>query len=365
MRLSTTLSIYLVRSLLLNLLYIFLAFCFIGFILDLLELFRKVQGKEIFIGQILRIAFYKVPFLAFSFLPFIFLFGSILTFTKFNNNFEISAANAAGISTWSLTIPLGLTILVLSFLILMVFQPVSAIFLDKNRLLENKYFGYTSNRVSLNSKGIWLHDQSNNPMDEKFITAKHVLENGKSLADVEIYYAGPSLDYTTIYKAKTVSIDNGRLHMKEVSKYLPGNNPEYYPELDLSSSLLARQIQESIPNPEIIPLWNLSSLIEQMKESGFSTLKHELYYKSSLASPVLYVSLVFMALACSLSLPRKSKLGIVFVWGSMIAIVFYFIDKMINVMALTATLPLNVAAITPSVAYLLISAAVLIHCEER
>jgi lipopolysaccharide export system permease protein len=247
----------------------------------------------------------------------------------------------------------------------MVFQPVSAIFLDKNRLLENKYFGYTSNRVSLNSKGIWLHDQSNNPMDEKFITAKHVLENGKSLADVEIYYAGPSLDYTTIYKAKTVSIDNGRLHMKEVSKYLPGNNPEYYPELDLSSSLLARQIQESIPNPEIIPLWNLSSLIEQMKESGFSTLKHELYYKSSLASPVLYVSLVFMALACSLSLPRKSKLGIVFVWGSMIAIVFYFIDKMINVMALTATLPLNVAAITPSVAYLLISAAVLIHFEER
>ena len=211
MRFSTTLSLYVVRSLLLNLFYVFLAFCFISFILDLLELIRKVQGKEIFILQILKISFYKVPFLIFSFLPFIFLFGSILTFTKLNNNFEIAAAKSAGISIWSLVLPLISTSLILSMFILWVLHPVSAIFLDKNRILENKYFGYTSNRVSLNSNGIWLYDHTPNPIDEKFITAKNVLENGRSLSYVRVYYAGPDSNYTTSYIAKMASIESGVL----------------------------------------------------------------------------------------------------------------------------------------------------------
>ena len=127
MRFSTTLSLYITRNLLLNLFYVFICFCFISFILDLLELIRKVQGKEILIIQMLRIAFYKVPFLVFSFLPFIFLFGSILTFTKLNNNFEIVAAKSAGISIWSLCAPLVGTVLILSVLIILNWGPSTGI----------------------------------------------------------------------------------------------------------------------------------------------------------------------------------------------------------------------------------------------
>lgn len=364
MRFSTTFSIYVVRSLLLNLLYIFLAFCFISFILELLELVRKIQGKEILVTQILRIAFYKVPFLIFSFLPFIFLFGSILTFTKLNNNFEIAAAKSAGISIWSLCIPLIGTVLILSLVILWVIHPISAIFLDKNRLLENKSFGYVSNRVSLNSNGIWLYDQTPNPVDEKFITAKGVLENGHSLAEVEVYYTDMSPNHTTNYIAKTASINNGFLEMKDVTKYAPGLKPEHYEELNLPTNLVANQIQESIPNPEIIPFWNLGSFIKEIKQSGFSTIKHELYYKSLLVSPISYISLILIALSCSINLPRNSKLGIVFIWGSMISISFYFIDKMVNVMALTSLLPVDIAVLAPTVSYLLLSSAALIHYEE-
>lgn len=364
MRFSKTLCLYIIRSFLLNLLYVFICFCFISFILDLLEIIRKVQGKEILIIQMLKIAFYKVPFLIFSFLPFIFLFGATLTFTKLNNNFEIAAAKSAGVSIWSLSAPLIGVVIVLSILILWVLHPISAIFLDKNRILENKYFDYKSNRVSLNPNGIWLHDQSTNLIDEKFITAKHVSKHGQQLSNVKVYYAGEKGDFTTSYIAQTAFIKDNFLLMHHVTKYEPGIEASIHEEISLATNIAAEQIQESIANPEIIPFWELKDFINQIKQAGFSSLKHELYYKSLLVSPLLYISLTLIALSCSINLPRKGKMGIVFVTGSVIAIFIFFVDKIVNVMALTAVLPINLAVLAPSFIYLLLSSAILIHYEE-
>ena len=364
MRFSPTFSLYVIRSLLLNVFYVFLAFCFISFILDLLELIRKAQGKEIFIGQMLRIVYYKLPYMSFAFLPFIFLFGSILTFTKLNNNFEIAAAKSVGISICSLCIPLISTVLLLSILILWVLHPISAIFLDKNRALQSKYFDHKSYLVSVHSKGIWLYDHTNNPVDEKVINAKNVIENGKALSKVSLYYSGAKRDFTTSYIAKTVTLENGFLVMNDVIKYDPAIDAIHYEKLSLPTSLVADQIQESIADPDIIPFWSLNDFIKQVKQSGFSSLKHEVYYQSMLVSPLLYISLMLIALSCSLNLPRQGKLGVVFIVGSIIAIGIFFIDKIVNVMALTGILPISVAVLAPSLTYLLISIAVLIHYEE-
>jgi lipopolysaccharide export system permease protein len=236
-----------------------------------------------------------------------------------------------------------------------------SIFLDKNRILENEYFDYKSNRVSLNSNGIWLYDQTPNLADEKFITAAHVTGHGESLSEAKVYYAGEKYDFTTSYAAEIVSIKEGSLILDGVTKYSPGLEVEHLKQVVLPTSLVVDQIQESIANPEIIPFWDLSNFIKQVKQSGFSTLKHELYYKSLIASPVLYISLVLISLACSINLPRNGKLGVVFISGSAIAIFIYFVEKMVNVMALTAVLPINIAVLAPSVAYLLLISAVLIN----
>lgn len=364
MRISKTFSLYIIKNFLLNFFYVFLCFCFISFILDLLEIIRKVQGKEILIMQMLKIAFYKVPFLIFSFLPFIFLFGSVLTFTKLNNNFEIAAAKSAGISVWSLSIPLLGVVVILSLLILWVFHPISAVFLDKNRILENKYFDYKSNRVSLNPNGIWLHDQSDNPIDEKFITAKYVEKHGQLLWNVKVYCAGNKSDFTTSYFAKTAFIKDNFLILHNVTKFEPESDPITLEYIDLPTNIAAEQIQESIANPEIIPFWELKAFIKQIKQAGFSTIKHELYYKSLIVSPLLYISLVLISLSCSLNLPRKGKTGVVFVTGSLIAILIFFVDKIVNVMALTSVLPINLAVLAPSFIYFLLSCIILIHYEE-
>jgi lipopolysaccharide export system permease protein len=364
MRFSPTLSLYVVRNLLTNLFYIFCIFAFIVFIVDFLELARESQGKNLPMGQMLSMVCYKIPFLILSFLPFIFLFGSILTFSKLNNSFELAAAKSSGISIWSLCIPIVSSILILTLLITWAFQPLSAIFLDHNRILSAKYLGHKTKMMSFQSNGIWLNDQMNNPEDEKIITLKYISSQSKILSGITVYYAGKNSDFSTRYIAESASLENNSLILNKVFKYTPGKEKQFFENLSLPTNLKIKQIQENIPNPDIIPLWDLKKFIQQIKQSGFSTLKHKLYYKSILASPLLYISLVLIALACSIHLPRSGKLGVAFVTGGVIGLIIFFINKIMNVMALTGVLPVNFAILAPSISYLLLSIAALIHCEE-
>ncbi|MEK6734719.1 MAG: LptF/LptG family permease [Pseudomonadota bacterium] len=329
MRFSYTFSFYVVRSLVINLLYVFFAFSFIAFILDFLELMRDSQGKHLLIRQMLQIVFFKVPFITYSFIPFVFLFGSILTFTKLNNSFELAAANSAGISIWSLCIPISLTVFAISILILSVFQPISASFLNKNGLLVSKYLGHKTSRVSIQSNGIWLYDQTNNPQNDKIIKIMHIAKDEKLFSGILVFSAGEDNSFTTSFRASSSSIENGYLLLSDAEKFTPGKEPEKYNIISLPTNLTNDQIQESIPNPDIIQFWHLRSFIKNIKQSGLSALKHELYYKSMLASPLLYLSLVFIALVSSINLPRKGKLGIVFLVAGLIGIMVFFINKVI------------------------------------
>ncbi len=364
MRFSPTFSLYVIKNLLMNLLYLFLIFTFLSFIVDFLELIRESQGKNLQIGQMIKLVLYKVPFITYSFLPFIFLFGSILTFTKLNNSFELAAAKSSGISIWSLCLPITATILILSILILTVFQPISAILLDNNHMLGAKYLGQNNHRVSLQDNGIWLYDHLNNQEDDKIITIQHASNHGRILSNVTVYSAGSLNDYTTSYAAENASISDNSLSLNNVLKYIPGKEAQHFENISLPTKLTQDQIQESIPNPDIIPIWELRSFINKIKQSGLSTIKHEVHFQSLIASPLLYISLVLIALSCSINLPRNGKLGIVFIIGGSIGILIFFINKMVNVMALTALMPISFAVTAPSLAYLLLSIAALIHCEE-
>lgn len=364
MRFSLTFSIYVVRRLLINLFYFFAIFIAVSFIIDFLELSREAEGKTASLIVMLKMVSYKIPFIVISFLPFIFLFGTILTFTKLNNNFELAAAKSAGISVWSLSLPIILSIFIIGLFILFVLQPISAVFFDYNRVLGVKYLGYNNKRVSLQENGIWLYDQTLKPEDEKIIFIKNIIKKGKFLSEVLVYRAGEKHDFLDVFYADLGYIESQRLVLSDVYEYKPETLRTYHKQVTFPTNLLVDQIQESIPSPEIISFWKLKEFISQIKLAGFDTLKHEFYYKSLIVSPLQYISLVLIALACSTNLPRSGKLGTVFVSGGIIGITVFFINKMVSVMALTGSIPINLAVIAPSSAYLFLSFAALIHSEE-
>lgn len=364
MRFSPTFSVYIIRNLLRNLLFVLAIFAAISFIIDFLELVRESQGRKVELWNMFSIVLCKIPFILYSFLPFIFLFGSILTFTKLNNNYELTAIKSAGMSVWAIGFPVISTVLLLSIFMVFFFQPISALFLDLNTQLGIKYLNYKSKRVSIQDSGIWLYDQSVLSSNDKIIRIQKINKKDKSLEDVEIFLAGENMGFDINLNAQTAKIEKTDLLLSNVKIYKPGNNVEKLQTLTLPINFSQEQIQENIPNPDVIKIWQMPKIINKIKESGFSPIKHKLYWYTQLSSPLLYISIVIISFVCSVNLPRKGKLGIVFVSGSAIGFLLFFINKIFNIYALTSLLPIPVAAIAPSLLYLFISFIALLHYEE-
>ena len=153
-----------------------------------------------------------------------------------------------------------------------IFQPISAVFLDNNRLLGAKYLGYNPKSVSVQANGIWLYDQTSNPENDKIITIKHIVERGKILSDVMVYYADHDHNFITSYIADTASIENGTLIMNEVKQYYPGKEAQYYKLISLPTDLDQEQIQEIIPHPDIIQFWDLNNFIKRIKQLRYNSI---------------------------------------------------------------------------------------------
>ena len=363
MKFSPTFSLYTIRNLMLNIFYVFIIFALIVFIMEFVELIRESQGKKILFARLIEMALLKTPFLTLSFISFIFLFGSILAFTKLNNNYELVIAKSSGISNLSLCIPISIVMITFSLFIVFIFQPVSAICLDYNRILGIKHLGYHAKRVSLQSNGIWLFENSNLSEENKIFFIKNI-DKDRVLHNIRIYIAGSDDNFTTSYFAESANLGNNYIDLNNATIFKPDVLPTKEKNLRISTNLVEDQLQLSIPNPDIIPFWDLKNFITRIKESGFSSLKHELYYMNMLFSPLLHLSLVLIALALSTNLPRKGKMGKVFVSAACLGLIIFYAEKITNILALTGIFPVFIAAAAPGFIFLLLSIIALIHLEE-
>lgn len=366
-RFPTIVILYLIKNFFNNFCYLFSFFSFIAIIVDLFELIRKVQNKEMILSKLLLISFFKFPFIVFEFLPFIFLFSSVITFTKFNNSNELLAIKSSGLSYVSLMSPFIVFILGFSFCLIFFFQPISAAMLDKNRILENNYFGYKSNRVSIKSNGIWIIDKedfNSNSANDKIIFAEKITADDKILSQIMIMVAGEKNNYTESYYAQKAKIIDNNLKIFNVTKFISGEKSINYDELTLKTSIKPSQLQEVIKNPELISFWSLSKIIDKIKKSGMNATKHEVYYKNLFNLPFLFASIIIYGFVFSLNSPRQLKIGIPYIKASILGLVIYVLNKMAAVLSLTAILSIEVSLIIPLLIYLSIAGAYLIHKDE-
>ncbi len=363
MTFSITLSEYIVKNFLKNFIFIFLIFAGLIFIIDFVELLREVQSKEVAISKLVEAVLYKIPYLVISLLPFIFLFSSTLTFSKFNNNFELAAIKSIGVSIWSLVIPLFFSIFVLSAIFVFIFQPISAVLLDYNSVLGAKIIGGGNNKISIQEKGIWLHE-SDNSTQEKIIKIMKVKKDKNIFSNITVFIAGENKDFQESYKAQDGFFKEGNLTLINVKKFLPGEEAKEIDKLDIRTELTPKQIQENIPIPDEIKFWKIPSFIKLLKQAGFSPLKHEYYYYNLIMSPLLNIALVLIGLVFSLSLPRKGRVGVSLLSSAITGVIVFFIVKVFNILALTSVLPVYLSLLIPFISILLVFLLRLIQIEE-
>jgi len=364
MRFPAKISLYMAMQFLLWLGIGLLVFVALIFLVDSVEVLRKSASRNVPSSAILQISFLHLPNLLQQVAPFAFLFGAILCFTKLTRTRELVITRASGISVWQFLLPsIGISLLIGIFIILF-FNPLSALMNAKASQLETKYFDSDSSMITFSKAGLWLKQRGEGGRGETLITATSISPDNQHFRDLTIFEFDRDKKFTRRIDAHQGTLANGEWTFNDALINKPGEPTEKIPEYKMPTTLSLAQIQDSFNSPDTISFWALPEFIQVLEESGFSALRHKLYYNSILTTPIMLATMVLIAAVFSLRFSRRGKNSLLIFGGVFTGFVFYFITKLTASFGIAGDMPVILAAWTPTLIFILIGIWLLLHLED-
>lgn len=365
MRISTTLSVYIGRQYLVSFLAMLSIFLCLILLFDLVELMRRAASiPTVTLGMILEMSLMKLPNMGQQTFPFAVLFGGMAAFAKLTRSHELVVTRAAGVSVWQFLLPVLLLTCLLGLFKIAVFNPVASATLARYERLEAAYLQGQTSLLSLAKGSLWLRQSSGS--GQAVVHAGHVLQQG---ADVELrrvtifVYDGPDR-FAERIEAGFANLEDGFWHLKDVAIFAPEEPPQFKPEHWLETDLTLSRIQDSFAKPETMSFWALPGFIDSLEQAGFSAVRHRLHLHALLASPVLMCAMVLIAATFSLRHTRKGGATAVIAGGVFTGFVLYFFSDVVFALGVADSIPVTLAAWTPSGVSTLLGLATLLHLED-
>jgi lipopolysaccharide export system permease protein len=364
-RLSTTLSFYIGRHFLLSFAVLFALFMLLIVLIDAVELLRRAAARpEITFGMVTEMAFLKLPFMAQKSFPFAVLFGGMAAFWRLTRSHELVITRAAGVSAWQFLFPVIALAFVLGVLQITMVNPLASTMLTRYERLEATLLKGQKSFLALSNNGLWL--RQSNAEGQSVVHAGNVLQQGKNveLRGVVVFSYEGADRFRSRIDADFARLEDGFWHMTKAWVHTPEKQPRFEKDYWLATDLTLSKIQDSFAPPETMSFWDLPGFIGTLEKSGFSAIRHRLYWHSLLAAPLLMCAMILIAAAFTLRHSRRGGTTFIITSGVLTGFVLYFFSDIVFALGLSDSIPVTLAAWTPSGVATLLGLATLLHLED-
>lgn len=365
MRLSSTLSLYIGRQFIVAVLGMFGIFLALILLLDVVELLRRAATKEaVTFAVVVELALLKLPYMVQKTFPFAVLFGGMVAYWRLSRSRELEVTRAAGVSAWQFLLPALVMALALGVFQISTVSPLASTTLTRFELLEARHFKGQVSTLAISENGLWLRQAADG--SPSVIHARNVLQHGRNveLHDVTVFqYKGPDRFEEQIL-ADSAQLRDGYWRMEKVWTLLPEAPPSYEDTARLATDLTLTRIQNNFAPPETMSFWELPDFIDTLERAGFSATRHRLHWHSLLATPLLLCAMVLIAATFTLRHARRGGTLYVVAGGVVTGFLLYFISDLVLALGASDTIPVVLAAWTPSGVALLLGVAMLLHLED-
>ena len=365
MRVSTTLSLYIGRHFLFNFVALFSLFLGLILMFDTVELLRRAASKpHVSFGLVIEMALLKLPHMGQQSFPFAVLFGGMAAFWRLTRSHELVVTRAAGVSAWQFLTPVLLIAFGLGLFQIMMINPLASTTLTRYERLESVNLRGHKNYLAISKSGLWLRQA--NADGQSVLHAKHILQQDKEveLSDVVVFmYAGKD-KFRGRMDAASAVLEDGFWHMRDTWNYEPEKAAVYEKDYWLSTDLTLDRIQDSFAPPETMSFWDLPGFIGTLEAAGFSALRHRLHWQTLLAEPFLMCAMVLIAATFTLRHSRRGTTTFVVCGGVLTGFVLFFFSDVVFALGLSDSIPVILAAWTPSGVATLLGSAMLLHLED-
>jgi len=365
MRLSRTLSFYVGRQFFASFIMLFVLFVGLILLFDTVELLRRAASKpDVTIRIIVEMSLLKLPRMAGQLFPFAVLFGGMMTFWRLTRSHELVVTRAAGVSAWQFMAPVLVIATIIGIFQVSVFNPISSVFLLRFDQLEARYLKGQTNLLAISPTGLWLRQA--NLDGQSVIHANTVLQKAQEveLQDVTIFAFRGADSFIERIHASTGRLEDGFWHLKDVAIFKPEEPIQRFPQHLFETDLTVGKIQDSFAAPETLSFWELPAFIRTLENSGFSATRHRLHWHSLLAAPLLLCAMVLIAATFTLRHARRGGMLFVISGGVMTGFLLFFFSDLVFALGLSDSIPVVLAAWSPSGVSTLLGLAMLLHLED-
>lgn len=334
---------------------------------DVIELLRSAAKREnIAFLDILVLGVLKSPQMIHIILPFVTLIAGVIFFLKYSASSELIVMRSVGLSVWNFLTPIIAFVFLLGVFDITIFNPFSAMTAKQFERLEERVGMTSSHPFSWSENGLWLREAEENQTVVLRAGRVRQKDNDVVLDKVSVFILSPEGLLLKQIEGNTAILMKGVLTFPNAFVINPIMEEGETKRIEsVKTSFNLERILERFDEPRTMSFWRFPRFIQFLKDSGFTTAEHTMYFHELIAYPIMMVAMLFIAAVFTLpATTRQGKNLMRIVLAILFGFILYFLGRVTNVLGLSQSLPYLLAAWGPSLVCIPLCVSALLHTED-
>lgn len=358
---SRTLTVYLAKMFVTRILAVLVMLVLVLMMLDLLSKsgdILAVPGNGQ--GELFTYVSLRLPQLVARFLPYSVLLATLIMLVGLNQNSEVIAMKAAGLSAHQVLAPLFLTAAVIAVLSFAFNERVVTRANATLSAWEAVDYGPIPADSGVRAN-VYLADGNN------VLTAGAVAGTGPTTAMREVTWYRRTDDGMIVeqIRAPQATYANPGWRLEDAQRFTVQNaGTTELPAIVVGQDLTPQQIELARVDPETQSFWQLSQSIDRYEEAGRRTSELRARWWHKLSGPLAALLMPLLGSVAAFGLARSGQLFVRALIGMALGFAYFVVDNAALAMGNFGGYPPFLAAWAPFLLFVLIGETVLIRTEE-
>ncbi|KUO51484.1 MAG: LPS export ABC transporter permease LptG [Sphingomonadales bacterium BRH_c3] len=358
---SRTLTLYLARMFVVRILAVLVMLVLVLMMLDLLSTSGDILATEgNGQGELVTYAALRIPQLVARFLPYSVLLATIITLVTLNQNSEVIAMKAAGLSAHQVLAPLLLTAAIVSVVSFGFNERVVTRATATLKAWEAADYGPVPQDSGVRAN-VYLTDGAS------VLAAATMTGTGNDIrmADVTWYERSDSGMILKQVRAESATYAAPGWRLEDTVSFDVGTaETRQQPVMVVGKQLTPDKIELDTVDPDAEPFWRLSQSIDAYEAVGRRTAELRAKWWHKLSGPLSAFLMPLLGAVAAFGLARSGQLFLRALIGMALGFAYFVIDNAALAMGSFGGYPPLLAAWAPFFLFLLVGETVLVRTEE-
>ena len=364
-----TLYFYIARRFLVNLLRVQAGLAALILLIVSTDVMRFLSERGVGAMGYVELILVTSPELLSITFPLVVLLGSMFTFLGLSRSSELIIVRASGVSALKMLLAPITVSIILGLIGVGIVNPIIAATIRKTAEIHERHTGKAGNQMSVSRDGLWLRQSGDN--SNFVIQARSSSGNGDLLFGVRFHEFSNDGTLVRRIEATRAELQPGAWRLINATQWqfldkrlFETSDIRRFDEINLPTDLTIERILNSFAAPNTISVWRIPAFITQLKASGFSAVRHQVFLQAQISSPLLLVAMMLIGAAFSLRHARIGNAGVMALMSLLSGFLLFAIKNVAESLGQAQEVPIVLATWAPSAAAALFALAFVLHLED-